>query len=323
MYNQPFRPDGGNKILTSVEKLVIVKRSLLIALHGKQAGNTAVQKAVAAVRDAGHKVEVRVTWEPGDVARFVLEAIAMAADSVVAGGGDGTINEVTQALVASDVTANLSLGVLPLGTANDFAHSTGIPLDPEAALRLIVDSTAIPIDVGRVGTRCFLNVATGGFGTTVTVETPPDMKRLLGKTAYLLTGLKRFNSIRSSMGQITAPEFEWSGSFLVLAVGNGRQAGGGHVLCPHAKLNDGLLDVGILPEVERAELPSVLNQLLREGFSAIEHVAVRTRVPWLELESESELHLNLDGEPITSKHFRMEAQRAVIHVHLPSTDILR
>src|SRR6478672_10331977 len=101
MYNQPFRPDGGNKILTSVEKLVIVKRSLLIALHGKQAGNTAVQKAVAAVRDAGHKVEVRVTWEPGDVPRFVLEAIAMAADSVVAGGVDGTINKVTQALVAS------------------------------------------------------------------------------------------------------------------------------------------------------------------------------------------------------------------------------
>jgi lipid kinase YegS len=299
-----------------------LNRSLLIVLHGKQAGNAAVRKAVAAVRDSGHRVEVRVTWESGDVARLVREAIAMSVDTVVAGGGDGTINEVTQALIASDSAANPSLGILPLGTANDFARSTGIRLEPEPALRLIVDSAAVSIDVGRIGARCFLNVATGGFGTKITVGTPAELKRLLGGTAYLLTGLKRFNSIHSSPGRITAPGFEWSGSFLVLAVGNGRQAGGGHVLCPHAKLNDGLLDVGILPEVERSELPNVLNQLLHDGFSAVEQVAVRARVPWLELRSEAELHLNLDGEPITSKHFRIEVQRGAVRAHLPPSEML-
>ena len=299
-----------------------MKRSLLIVLHGKQAGNAQVRTAVADARSRGHRVEVRTTWEPGDAARMVHEAVAMSVETVVAGGGDGTINEVTQALVAADGAAKPSLGILPLGTANDFARSTGIPLDLEAALQLIVDSPARPIDVGRIGTRSFLNVATGGFGTTVTVETPPEMKRLLGRTAYLLTGLRCFDCIRSSAGRITAPGFDWSGSFLVLAVGNGRQAGGGHVLCPDAKLNDGLLDVAILPEVERTELPNVLHQLLQEGFAAIERVAVRAKVPWLEIESESELHLNLDGEPVAANHFRIEDQPAAVRVHLPTSDLL-
>src|SRR5262249_32308571 len=153
-------------------------------------------------------------------------------ETVVAGGGDGTINEVTQALLTAQAAAHVSLGILPLGTANDFAHSTGIPLDPVAALQLAADVPAVPIDVGRGGDRRFLTVATGGCGPTIAVETPAEMKRLLGGTAYLLTGLRRFNSVRSSPGRVTAPGFEWSGSFLVLAVGNGRQAGGGHVLCP-------------------------------------------------------------------------------------------
>ncbi len=305
-----------------MEEPAIVKRSLLVVLHGKQAGNAKVRMAVAAVRDSGHRVEVRVTWEPGDSARMVQEAIALSIETVVAGGGDGTINEVTQAVLAADAADRISLGILPLGTANDFAHSAGIPLEPDAALRLAVESQAQRIDVGCIGSRSFLNVATGGFGTTVTVETSPEMKRLLGGTAYLLTGLKRFNSIQSLTGRMTAPGFEWSGSFLVLAVGNGRQAGGGHVLCPDAKLNDGLLDVGILPEVERTELPNVLNQLLREGFKAIERVAVRARVPWLELNSESELHLNLDGEPVAASHFRIEARRAAMRVHLPPSELL-
>lgn len=299
-----------------------MKRSLLVVLHGKQAGNLDVRRAVSAVRNRGHRVEVRVTWEAGDAARIVREAIAMSIDTVIAGGGDGTINEVTQTLVATNAAAKVSLGFLPLGTANDFAHSTGIPLEPEAALQLIIDAPATPIDVGRVGDRSFLNVATGGFGTTVTIETPPEMKRLLGGTAYLLTGLRRFNSIRSSAGRVSAPGFEWTGKFLVLAVGNGRQAGGGHVLCPDAKLNDGLLDVGILPEVQRTELPNVLDQLLHQGFSAIERVAVRARVPWLELQAESDLHLNLDGEPITAKQFRIEAQSAAVRAHLPPSEML-
>jgi len=215
-----------------------------------------------------------------------------------------------------------SLGILPLGTANDFARSVGIPMEAEAALRLVVDSKAVAVDVGRVGTRVFLNVATGGLGAAVTVETPEAMKAALGAVAYLLTGIRRFTSIQSVPGRLRAPGFNWDGRFLVLAVGNGRQAGGGHVLCPEAKLNDGLLDVAILPDVEPEELPARLASLLTNGLAAAEEAVIRTRTPWLEIESESPLHLNLDGEPVTGTSHRIEAVPAAVRVHLPRSDLL-
>ena len=304
-----------------------MSRSLFIVLHGKQAANARVRQAVAAQRKAGHKVEVRVTWEAGDVPRMVREAVDAGANTVVAGGGDGTINEVVDSLVPlvneePAATVRPALGILPLGTANDFARAGGIPLDPVAALQHIVDSEPASIDVGRAGERTFINVATGGFGTQVTVETSEDLKRLLGGTAYLLTGLTRFNSIHSSAGSFRGPDFAWQGKFLVLAVGNGRQAGGGHVLCPLAQLNDGLLDVSILPDVELADLSTALGNLLRGGLAAVEQTVIRAQVPWLEIRSETPLNINLDGEPIAGHEFRFEVQAGAVRAHLPNSPLL-
>jgi lipid kinase YegS len=312
-----------------------MSRSLFLVLHGKQAGNDQVREAVAAQRKAGHKVDVRVTWEAGDVPRMVREAIDLHVDTVVAGGGDGTINEVVDSLVAKQTdtlvrhagempaaSVGPALGILPLGTANDFARANSIPLDPVDALQHIVDSEPIAIDVGRAGERTFINVATGGFGTQVTVETSEDLKRLLGGTAYLLTGLTRFSSIHSSAGSFRGPDFAWEGKFLVLAVGNGRQAGGGQVLCPRALLNDGLLDVSILPDVELAELPTALGNLLRGGQAAVEQKVIRAQVPWLEIHSESPLNINLDGEPVTGHEFRFEVSVGALRAHLPGSPLL-
>ena len=108
----------------------------------------------------------------------------------------------------------------------------------------------------------------------------------------------------------------------MLAVGNGRQAGGGYVLCPEAKIDDGLLDVGILPQVEPEKLPARLASLLRNGFGAAEQAVIRTRTPWLEIESESPLHLNLDGEPVTGTSLRIESVPGAVRVHLPRSDLL-
>ena len=304
-----------------------MSRSLFIVLHGKQAANARVRQAVAAQRKAGHKVDVRVTWEAGDVRRMVREAIHSGADTVVAGGGDGTINEVVDSLVRHmdnepAAVAGPALGILPLGTANDFARAAGIPLDPVTTLEQIVDSDPVPIDVGRAGQRTFINVATGGFGTQVTVETSEDLKRLLGGTAYLLTGLTRFNSIHSSAGSFRGPNFAWQGKFLVLAVGNGRQAGGGHVLCPRALLNDGLLDVSILPDVDLADLSTALGNLLRGGLAAVEQTVIRAQVPWLEIRSEMPLNINLDGEPIAGHEFRFDVAAGAVRAHLPRSPLL-
>ena len=246
-----------------------------IILHGKAAGDARVRTAVHTLRRDGHVVEVRVTWEPGDAARLAAEAIAEAGaaakiNSIVAGGGDGTINEVFAAAYAAGLPAGCSLGVLPLGTANDFAHSAGIPLeDPTAALQLAASGPLHWIDMGLLNGKPFINLVTGGFGSRVTVETDPELKRRLGGLAYLLTGVSHFAELSANHGSFRAEGFSWAGRFVAVAIGNGRQAGGGVPLCPDALVDDGLLDLMILPELDRAARLDAFTRLLREGAAAI------------------------------------------------------
>ncbi len=105
---------------------------------------------------------------------------------------------------------------MPLGTANDFARAAGIPLDPTEALALL-DEPAVPVDVGQMNDRFFLNMATGGFGSKVTADTPEEWKRMLGGGAYLLVGLTHFADVGSVYGEFSGPEFSWSGEFLAWA----------------------------------------------------------------------------------------------------------
>ncbi len=156
------------------------------------------------------------------------EAAQAGIDTIVAAGGDGTLHEVVNGMVAAATPTASALGVLPLGTANDFATACGIPAgDPLNALMLIAEGTPTPIDVGRLGDRVFINVASGGFGTQVTVGTPSEIKRVLGAAAYFLTGLRYVTDLQAQHAQVVAPEFSWEGAFYALAVGNGRRAGGG------------------------------------------------------------------------------------------------
>jgi lipid kinase YegS len=292
--------------------------TMRLVLHGKQAQNPAVRAAVGAVRAAGHHIEVRVTWEAGDGARLAEEASRLGIERVAAGGGDGTINEVAAGLLsAREADRGPALCIVPLGTANDFAHACHVPLDPSEAFHLATTGTPRRIDVGRVAGRPFINMATGGFGAEVTVETRPALKKALHGAAYFITGLTHLAELRPVKAQLNGPEFSWSGKLLVLAVGNGRQAGGGHILCPDARVDDGLLDLGILPDVASGQRARALRELLRDGRVALWRHSVTARLPWVELTADEAVQVNLDGEPISGKTLRFEVLAGALDVCLP------
>lgn len=295
-----------------------------LILNGKSAGDDGARAAVAELRDAGVTLQVRVTWETGDANRYVDEAIQAGADIVIAAGGDGTLSEVATALAHRDADADAlpSLGVLPLGTANDFATAAGIPADAAAALRLPFDVAARPIDLLRVsadGTVHWVaNVASGGFGTEVTVNTGESLKSMLGGLAYVVYGLGQLGRIEPQQARIAGPGFEWNGEFIALGIGNGRQAGGGQALCPDAIVDDGLLDVTIVPPLQ-GELAATLATAMLEGrAAALERVAVRTRLPWVEVATPGRSTLNLDGEPVEASRFRIECIPGRVRIHLPA-----
>src|SRR3546814_341319 len=161
------------------------------------------------------------------------------------------------------------------------------------------------------------NLASGGFGTQVTVETHDGLKKILGGLAYMVTGMAKVARIEPIAARMRGPDFAWEGNFIALGVGNGRQAGGGQALCPDALVDDGLLDVTVVPELS-GEVGGTLATLLKEGReAALDQAAVRARLPWLEIEAEAPLVLNLDGEPVESSRFRIECVPGRLRMHLP------
>ncbi|MEL6177963.1 MAG: lipid kinase YegS [Myxococcota bacterium] len=286
-----------------------------IVLHGKQAQHEGLRRAITTLRGESHHVDVRLTWEGGDAAKLAHEAVALGFDRVIAGGGDGTVNEVLTGLVKANFTG--TVGVLPLGTANDFARSAGIALDMESALRTALTAQGQQVDFGQVEDRLFLNVATGGFGTQITTQTDPMLKKALGGAAYFLTGVTHFSSIAPVDVEVLSPAGSWRGELLVLAIGNGRQAGGGNVLCPDAYIDDGLLDVAILPFLPEVPIHEALGELMSRGIEALEDVTIRLQAPWVEVRAHAPLTLNLDGEPHEAEHHRFEVVRRSLSLALP------
>lgn len=289
----------------------MTQRKAILILHGKQALNEEVRTAVNDKRRQGWDLDVRLTWEAGDAQRLVSEALAAGHRQIVAGGGDGTLRDIAEAIALADRQASLT--ILPLGTANDFARAAGVPLVMAEALDLL-DVTPVAVDLGEVDGKLFLNMATGGFGSQVTANTSEDLKKVLGGAAYLFTGLSRFSELRAAQGELTGPDFHWHGELLALGIGNGRQAGGGHMLCPTAVADDGLLDISILPAPQ--EVVGTLKSLL-EGGLGIDNMFVRARLPWVELKSAQGLDINLDGEPLTGEDLRFVTRPAAIMLHLP------
>ena len=109
---------------------------------------------------------------------------------------------------------------------------------------------------------------------------------------------------------------------MAVAIGNGRQAGGGVPLCPDALIDDGLLDLMILPELDRTARLDVFSHLLREGAAGIRAELVTTRSPWIEFESDDDLNVNLDGEPVLLKRFRVECRQHALPVRLGKSPLL-
>ncbi|WP_017735242.1 lipid kinase YegS [Pseudomonas sp. CBZ-4] len=282
----------------------------LLILHGKQALNEDVRAAVQARREQGWELAVRVTWEGGDAERLVHEALDAGYTHLIAGGGDGTLRDVAEAMAHAKTDASLVL--MPLGTANDFARAAGVPLEPAQALALL-DVPPRAIDLGQAGGQVFLNMATGGFGSQVTANTSEDLKKVLGGAAYLFTGLTRFSELKAAYGELEGPGFHWKGDLLALGIGNGRQAGGGHVLCPGAVVDDGLLDISILPAPQ--EVVGTLLTLMSDG--GLDNMFVRARLPWVEIKVADGLYINLDGEPLKGDDLRFVALPKALRVHLP------
>jgi lipid kinase YegS len=281
-------------------------------MHGARAELPGLRHLVEWVREKGHTVRARVTWEPGDGAVLAREAIEAGADTVIACGGDGTVNEVVNGMEGTSV----GLGIIPAGTANDFARQVGIPDDPSAAMDIVLRHKPVLIDTAAMNGRRFLNVSSAGVGAEATAETPADAKATLGPVAYFISGLRKLAGLEPKRALFEAPGLRLEGEFLLFAVGNARATGGGTLVTPKASVRDGLLDICIVEAMTRGEFAKVALRVKRGEH--LESEGVRYfQAPWIRVTSAEPTTVNVDGESSVLREAYFEARPRDLLIHLP------
>lgn len=231
---------------------------------GRGRGARAAQPAARALRDAGYSVRT-VLGSDADVAlRRAREAVAAGTGALIAVGGDGLISLALRAVAGTDTP----LGVVAVGTGNDFGRALGLPVrDPSAAGRIAADAlknhTIRELDLGRVGGRWFGTVLASGFDSRVN-DRGNRMRWPTGRFKYdlaMVAELAAFKPVpyRITLDDGTEREIEAT----LVAVGNGPSYGGGMRICADAVMDDGLFDVTVVGECSRATLLKVFPRVYR------------------------------------------------------------
>ena len=256
--------------------------------------------------EIGGRAALKATAAPGDARRLAAEAIGDGFDVIAAAGGDGTVNEVLNGIGDAKAFANVRLGVLPLGTVNVFARELKIPLGIADAWEVLRRKREIQLDLpqvefsknGSTQKQYFIQLAGAGLDARAIELVDWSHKKKIGPLAYVIAGLK---ALREPMPKITARENSGAGNHTfegqLVLIGNGKLYGGPFDIFPQANLNDGILDVCIVPRTDFRMLISCLPSfLLRQRLP--ESMVKRFRAANFELSGEKTAAFQLDGEGI-------------------------
>ncbi|ALS29986.1 diacylglycerol kinase [Paenibacillus cisolokensis] len=242
----------------------------------------------------GIETSCYATMGEGDAVLAASDATERGFDLIIAAGGDGTLYEVINGL--AEKPSRPPLGILPLGTTNDFARALGIPRHWEYACDLILQQYTRKIDVGKANQRYFINIAGGGSLTELTYEVPAKLKTMIGQLAYYMKGLEKMTRLRPTELRIEARGHEEiEGEFLMFLICNSNSVGGFEKLAPDADLDDGMFEVILVRKCNLAEFIRLTTMALRGEHLNDPHV-VHFRSDQIRITSPDYVQINLDGE---------------------------
>lgn len=272
-----------------------MKRARII--YNPTSGRELFKKHLAEVlrklENAGYETSCHATTGAGDATDAARIAVERKYDLVIAAGGDGTINEVVNGLAEQEYRPRL--GIIPVGTTNDFARALHISRDVMGATDIIVKGDTIPVDIGKMNDRYFINIAGGGRITELTYEVPSRLKTMLGQLAYYLKGMEMLPSIRSSEVSIEYDGKLFEGEVMLFLVGLTNSVGGFEKLAPDASINDGLFSLLILKKANLADFIRIATLAVR-GEHVNDPSVIYTQANHIKVNSTGVVQLNLDGE---------------------------
>ncbi len=232
-----------------------------------------------------------VTTRETSAQSLAARAVEDGYDLVVVCGGDGTLSAVVNGIADSPV----AVGLVPLGTGNDFARAVGVPLDPDRAIRRIVGGTSQKVDLGVRDGRRFINVAGCGFDAEVARCVNSGLKRLNGASAYVAAVIRTLWTFRPARFRVSVDSSTVDERAMLCAVANGTGYGGGMRVAPNARWDDGLLDVCIVKACGRAEFMRAFPRVFRGAH--LDHPKVCClRGRTVRIECDPEQPVLIDGE---------------------------
>lgn len=275
---------------------------------GRGRGQRVAQEVERGLVELGIPFALDMTTQPGEAVHLARRAREAGFETVVAAGGDGTVHEVVNGLAQAADAAGAEvvgrLGVLPIGSGNDMAVMSGVPLRLHEALQRLAQPRTRRIDLGRINDRYFDNSIGAGFEAQVTVESR-KIRRLRGMLIYL-------TAIFRALGRYPSPPMrvQWDGGevykrILMVSVGNSRRSGGGFYVTPDAIQDDGLLDLGIADALPTWRILGLLPRVMR-GTHKSDPAIFLTRTTHIVVECQHPLPVHADGEVIYTDAHRLE-----------------
>ena len=276
--------------------MMIMKRARIIynPTSGREIFRKHLPEVLEKLEVAGYEASCHATTCAGDATAAAKVAVERGFDVIIAVGGDGTLNEVVAGIGGFEKRPKL--GLIPMGTTNDFARAVHIPRKIDEAIDIIIKGDTLPVDVGLLNDeRYFINIAAGGRITELTYEVPSKMKTVLGQLAYYLKAIEMIPSIKATHMHIDIDGEVFDGSAMMFLCGLTNSVGGFEKLAPDASINDGLFTVIVLKECNIADFIKLATLALRGEHLSDERVIYK-KANRVVVKSDEEVHLNLDGE---------------------------
>ncbi len=268
------------------------------------------------LKGMGYSVEIAYTSKEQNGIRLAKEAVEQKYELIIAGGGDGTLNEVINGVVGSSAI----IGVIPLGTVNVFCQETGIGLDSLSACDVIEKGEIRKIDLGLAGSRYFVLCAGVGFDAHVISELEPQFKRIMGALAYPISGIKSLFSWKPTKMFIQIDNQPLKRKGFLVVIGNiSSYAGPGISVTPLANLDDGWLDVCIFKkrsilDIIRYTLGVIFRQ--HTEFEDIEYFKAKE----IKIEAERPVLVHTDCEVIGAVPMEFSIATKILPVILPKVE---
>ena len=282
-------------------------------IYNPYSGENAIIKELDLIMEMHQKNGSQVVpyrIERGKDVKEALDIIDETYKYILIAGGDGTVDSVVNAMMKKNI--DLPIAILPVGTANDFGKFINMPRDVEGALKKILSSEPVAVDIGRVNQKYFINVASTGLFTDISQKTDVNLKNTIGKLAYYLKGIEELPNFRKLKVKITSKELTYDGDMYLLLVFNGQTAGN-LKLATRADVRDGFLDVIVIKAVPVYEiLPLFIKILKGEHLDSEKVIYFKTND--VLIESDEDIVTDIDGEKGPGFPLRIECIKGGIKV---------